>query len=192
MSLQSCEISRESSHLIHQSVRSGCSVTDTHLVIMDVCQRRFVPVCHHYLHTLKLRWVCTFFSSSQRMFIHHRSWASFSITSNIQNKRPQKNVLTKTIIRFRTLVSSSLGGSVSMRWWLLLWLLLFCQGLLQTHALPGVVLPVQQLLLVDELGALSVNKLLPEVLVLQELQHVQAVRVSAGDGDQRSQPSCLG
>lgn len=67
----------------------------------------------------------------------------------------------------------------------LLWLLLFCQGLLQTHALPGVVLPVQQLLLVDELGALSVNELLPEVLVLQELQHVQAVRVSAGDGDQR-------
>lgn len=51
MSLQLCEISRESSHLIHQSVRSGCSVTDTHLVIVDVCQRGFVPVCHHYLHT---------------------------------------------------------------------------------------------------------------------------------------------
>lgn len=90
------------------------------------------------------------------------------------------------------MVSTSLGGSVSMRRWLLLWLLLFCQRLLQTHALPRVVLPVQQLLLVDELGALSVNELLPEVLVLQELQHVQAVRISAGDGDQRSQPSCLG
>lgn len=113
-----------------------------------------------------------------------------SLTAKIRDLK--KSTLTKTIIRFRTLVSASLGGSVSMWRWLLLWLLLFGQRLLQTHALPGVVLPVQQLLLVDELGALSVNQLLPEVLVLQELQHVQAVRVSGGDGDQRSQLSCLG
>lgn len=39
---------------------------------------------------------------------------------------------------------------------------------------------MQQLLLVDELGALSVHQLLPEVLVLQQLQHVQAVGVPAG------------
>lgn len=41
-------------------------------------------------------------------------------------------------------------------------------------------LPVQQLLLINELGALSVDLLLPEVLVLQQLQHVQAVGVPAG------------
>lgn len=51
-------------------------------------------------------------------------------------------------------------------------LLLFCQRLLQPRAFPGVVLPVQQLLLVNELGALSVDQLLPEVFVLQQLQHV--------------------
>lgn len=47
---------------------------------------------------------------------------------------------------------------------------------------------MQQLLLVDELGALSVHQLLPEVLVLQQLQHVQAVGVPAGGGvtEQRS------
>lgn len=67
-----------------------------------------------------------------------------------------------------------------MRRRLLLRLLLLGQRLLQPRALPGVVLPVQQLLLVDEFGALSVDQLLPEVLVLQQLQHVQAVRVPAG------------
>lgn len=66
---------------------------------------------------------------------------------------------------------------------LLLGLLLFSQSLLQPHTLPGVVLPMQQLLLVDELGTLSVNQLLPEVLILQELQHVQAMRVSVGKDD---------
>lgn len=90
------------------------------------------------------------------------------------------------------IVSSSLGGSVSMGQWLLLGLLLLSQRLLQTHTLPGVVLPVQKLLLVNELGTLSVNQLLSEVFILQELQHVQAVRVSAGNGDQRSHTFCLG
>lgn len=62
---------------------------------------------------------------------------------------------------------------------LLLWLLLLSQRLLHAGAFPGVVLPMQQLLLVDELGALGVDQLLPEVLVLQKLQHVQAVRIPA-------------
>lgn len=78
------------------------------------------------------------------------------------------------------LASSSLGGGVPVWQRLLLRLLLLGQRLLQPRALPGVVLPVQQLLLVDELGALSVDQLLPEVLVLQQLQHVQAMRVPAG------------
>lgn len=64
-----------------------------------------------------------------------------------------------------------------MWWWLLLGLLLFSQCLLQTHTLPGVVLPMQKLLLINELGTLRVNQLLSEVFVLQELQHVQAVRI---------------
>lgn len=62
----------------------------------------------------------------------------------------------------------------------LLRLLLLSQRLLQPRALAGVMLPVQQLLLINELGALSVDLLLPEVLVLQQLQHVQAVGVPAG------------
>lgn len=48
-------------------------------------------------------------------------------------------------------------------------------------------LPVQQLLLVNELGALSVHQLLPEVFVLQQLQHVQAVRVSEEKTEVRGQ-----
>lgn len=63
-----------------------------------------------------------------------------------------------------------------MRGYMLL-LLLLRERLLQSGALPAVMLPVEQLLLVDELGALRVHQLLPEVLVLQQLQHVQAVRV---------------
>ena len=46
-------------------------------------------------------------------------------------------------------------------------------------------LPVQDLLVVDELGALRVDQLLPEVLVLQKIEEVQAHRVPAdaqGDG----------
>lgn len=60
---------------------------------------------------------------------------------------------------------------------MLLRLLLLSERLLQTHAFPGVVLPVQQLLFIDEFGTLSIDQLLPEVLVLQQLQHVQTVRV---------------
>lgn len=64
-----------------------------------------------------------------------------------------------------------------MRQWLLLWLLLLGERLLQTHAFPGVVLPMQQLLFIDEFGTLGINQLFPEVLILQQLQHVQAVGV---------------
>ena len=74
-------------------------------------------------------------------------------------------------------VTSSLGGGVPVWRRLLLRLLLLGQRLLQPGAFPGVVLPVQQLLLVDELGTLSVDQLLPEVFVLQQLQHVEAVRI---------------
>lgn len=81
------------------------------------------------------------------------------------------------------LAHSSLGSSVPVRLGLLLRLLLLSQRLLQPHALPGVVLPVQQLLLINELGALSIDQLLPEVLILQQLQHVQTVRVPAGRED---------
>ena len=66
---------------------------------------------------------------------------------------------------------------MNLRLLLLLRGLLLGQGLLQTRALPGVMLPVQQLLLVDELGTLGVHQLLAEVLVLQQLQHVQAVGI---------------
>lgn len=73
-----------------------------------------------------------------------------------------------------------------MRQQLLLRLLLFGEGLLQSRAFPGVVLPVQQLLLVNELGALSIDQLLPEVLILQQLQHVKTVRVPAERGVRRT------
>ena len=76
--------------------------------------------------------------------------------------------------------TSSLGGGAAVRRRLLLRLLLLRQRLLQARAFAGVVLPVQQLLLVNELGALRVHQLLPEVLVLQQLQHVQTVRIPAG------------
>lgn len=86
-------------------------------------------------------------------------------------------------------VTSSLGGGVPVWRWLLLGLLLLGQRLLQPGAFPGVVLPVQQLLLVDELGTLSVDQLLPEVFILQKLQHVEAVRIPAEEeetgGDRR-------
>lgn len=62
-------------------------------------------------------------------------------------------------------------------------LLLLGQCLLQTHAFPGVVLPVQDLLLVDELGALRIHQFLAEVLILEQLQHVQTLRVP-GSGPQ--------
>lgn len=60
---------------------------------------------------------------------------------------------------------------------LLWWLLLLGERLLQPRAFPRVMLPVQQLLLVDELSTLSIDQLLPEVFVLQQLQHMQAVRI---------------
>lgn len=70
----------------------------------------------------------------------------------------------------------SLGDGIPV-WWHLLLRLLLGQRLLQPGAFSGVVLPVQQLLLVYELGALGVDQLLPEVFVLQQLQHVQTVRI---------------
>lgn len=139
-----------------------------------------------------------FLSISLLMFVHPREKVSshhslshskvrdhYKMCKNEKQKKYKSNCVLN-------IVSSSLGGSVSMGRWLLLGLLLFSQRLLQTHALPGVVLPVQKLLLVNELGTLSVNQLLSEVFILQELQHVQAVRVSAGNGDQRSHTFSLG
>lgn len=138
-----------------------------------------------------------FLSISLLMFVHPREKVSShhslshskleTITKcvKMKNKKNKSNCVLN-------IVSTSLGGSVSMGRWLLLGLLLFSQCLLQTHTLPGVVLPVQKLLLVNELGTLSVNQLLSEVFILQELQHVQAVRVSAGNGDQRSHTFSLG
>lgn len=64
---------------------------------------------------------------------------------------------------------------------LLLLLLLLGESLLEACALAGVVLPVQDLLLVYKLGALGIYQLLPEMLVLQQLQHVQAMRISGGE-----------
>lgn len=97
-----------------------------------------------------------------------------------KNKQTTKNYYVLDI------VSSSLSSSIAMGRWLLLGLLLFSQSLLQAHTLPGIVLPMQKLLLVDELGTLGVDQLLPEVFILQQLQHVQAVRVSAGKGTEES------
>ena len=45
------------------------------------------------------------------------------------------------------------------------------------HFFPSVVLPVEQRLVVEELGAGAVDHLLAEGLVLQELEKVQAQRV---------------
>lgn len=75
-----------------------------------------------------------------------------------------------------------------MRQRLLLWLLLLGERLLQTHAFPGVVLPMQQLLFIDEFGTLGINQLFPEVLVLQQLQHVQTVGVPVEKRETPLQP----
>lgn len=60
-----------------------------------------------------------------------------------------------------------------MRRWLHL-LLLFLE---QSHAPPVVVLPVEQLLVINELGARAAHQLLAEMLILQKVQHVQTLRV---------------
>ncbi len=110
----------------------------------------------------------------------------FSIKSSILASKKQNRIGRARVHTFPFAVllppnvKSSLGGGISVRWWLLLRLLLLGQRLLQSGAFPRVVLPVQQLLLVDELGALSVDQLLPEVFVLQQLEHVQTVRIPAG------------
>lgn len=82
----------------------------------------------------------------------------------------------KAKYKLQSTVFLSLGGSIAM-WRRMLLRLLLSERLLQTHAFPGVVLPVQQLLFINEFGTLSIDQLLPEVLVLQQLQHVQTVRV---------------
>lgn len=103
---------------------------------------------------------------------------------------PQKreNIYKFKYAKSQITVFSLFGGSIAMRQWLLLWLLLLGERLLQTHAFPGVVLPVQQLLFVDEFGTLGINQLFPEVLVLQQLQHVQTVRVPVQKKETPSQP----
>lgn len=88
-----------------------------------------------------------------------------------------ENIYKAKYIKLQSTVFSSLGGSIAMWRRMLLRLLLLSECLLQTHAFPGVVLPVQQLLFINEFGTLSIDQLLPEVLVLQQLQHVQTVRV---------------
>ena len=54
-----------------------------------------------------------------------------------------------------------------------------CLFIQESRALPVIVLPVQQLLIVYELGALSVGQFFPEMFVLEQLQHVQTLWVSA-------------
>lgn len=93
-----------------------------------------------------------------------------------------ENIYKAKYIKLQSTVFSSLGGSIAMRRrrLLLLRLLLLSERLLQAHAFPGVVLPVQQLLFIDEFGTLGIDQLLPKVLILQQLQHVQTVRVPVG------------
>lgn len=88
-----------------------------------------------------------------------------------------ENIYKFKYVKLQFTVFSLFGGGIAMWQWLLLWLLLLGKCLLQTHAFPGVVLPVQQLLFIDEFGTLGINQLFPEVLVLQQLQHVQTVGV---------------
>lgn len=68
---------------------------------------------------------------------------------------------------------------------LLLLLLLLGESLLEARSLAGVVLPVQDLLLIYELGTLGIHQLLPEMLVLQQFQHVQAMRIPGRKSDSR-------
>lgn len=88
-----------------------------------------------------------------------------------------ENIYKFKYVKLQFTVFSLFGGGIAMWQWLLLWLLLLGECLLQTHAFPGVVLPVQQLLFIDEFGTLGINQLFPEVLILQQLQHVQTVGV---------------
>lgn len=64
------------------------------------------------------------------------------------------------------MLTASFGCGVAMRWsqWLLL---LLRECLLHARPLPGVMLPVQDLLFVYELGTLRIHQLLSEMLILQ-------------------------
>ncbi len=66
------------------------------------------------------------------------------------------------------MLTASFGCGVAMGWslWLLL-LLLLRERMLQARPLPGVMLPVQDLLFVYELGTLRIHQLLSEMLILQ-------------------------
>lgn len=90
-----------------------------------------------------------------------------------------ENIYKFKYVKLQFTFFSSFCGGIAMRQWLLLWLLLLGERLLQTHAFPGVVLPVQQLLFIDEFGTLGINQLFPKMLVLQQFQHVQTVGVPA-------------
>lgn len=59
--------------------------------------------------------------------------------------------------------------------------LLVVTGVQELHALTGVVLPVQDGLVVYEFAALAIDDLLAEILVLQQIQEVQAHGVSEGE-----------
>lgn len=56
--------------------------------------------------------------------------------------------------------------------------LLVVSGIEQLHAFAGVVLPVQDGLVINELAALAIDDLLAEIFVLQQIQEVQAHGVS--------------
>ena len=57
-----------------------------------------------------------------------------------------------------------------------------CFSIQQLHSLALVVLPVQNLLVVNELRALSVGTLGSKMLVLKQLEDVQTLRVSVKIG----------
>lgn len=48
-------------------------------------------------------------------------------------------------------------------------LLLLCKCLLEAHSFPGIVLPVKNLLLVNELGTLSIHQFFAEMFILEQL-----------------------
>jgi len=56
------------------------------------------------------------------------------------------------------------------------------EPLVQLHPLLGVEVPVQDLLVLYECAALTAGQLPPELLVLQQVQEVEAVRVPGTGG----------
>jgi len=64
------------------------------------------------------------------------------------------------------------------------WLLALCQdSLLKLHPLLGVVVPVEELLVLYELGVLGVGQLATKLVRLQEVQEMEALWISKRDGE---------